>query len=99
MDVYPQLFDRQKTLILEPLVGHSGLSGQDSGQMPRAFAADYHEDGRLEIRAQFQESVVLWRRARRLSLPLSHFELRRDKIMPRTILTTQRNSCTSYLWI
>jgi len=35
MDVYPELFDRQKTLILEPLVGHAGLSSQSPGEMPR----------------------------------------------------------------
>ena len=55
MDIHPLLFDRHKTLILEPLVGHAGLSSQSPSQMPGAFTADRHEDGRLEIRAQLQE--------------------------------------------
>jgi hypothetical protein len=53
MDIHPQFFDRQKTLLLEPLAGHTGLSSQGPGQMPRAFAADGHEDGRLLYHAPY----------------------------------------------
>jgi len=38
MDVHPQLFDRHKTLLLEPLVGHAGLSGQRLGLPPRLWS-------------------------------------------------------------
>ncbi len=39
MDVYPQIFDRQQTLILKPLIGHARLGGQRAGEPPWTFPA------------------------------------------------------------
>jgi len=45
MDLHPQFFDRDETLIHEPLVGHTGVGGQSSGHRPRAVAIQARANG------------------------------------------------------
>ena len=59
VDVHPQLFDRQKPLILEPLVGHAGLRCQCSCKSPWSFAADTYRDGCVSGRSQLEEVAHL----------------------------------------
>jgi hypothetical protein len=44
MNFHPQFFDRQQTLILNPLNGHAGLSCQCPCRFPMAFPAQAHWD-------------------------------------------------------
>ncbi len=39
MNVHPQVFDTEKPLIIESLIGHAGLGSQCSGKMPGTFSA------------------------------------------------------------
>ena len=52
MDVYPQIFDRQQTLILKPLIGHARLGGQRAGEPPGAFPAHADRNSGSQIRSE-----------------------------------------------
>ena len=100
VDFHPQLFDRQKPLILKPLVGHASLSSQSPSQMPRAFTADCHEDGRLPIGAQLHEFAHLGARVAPL-FPVANahppsesmIDLRDRSMVPRYLLNPRASLC------
>ena len=55
MDLHPQFFDRYETLLLQPLVGHTGLGGQSSGRGPRAVSVQARSDGGTQEGAEFEQ--------------------------------------------
>ena len=59
MDIHPQFFDRYETLILEPSVGHAGLSGQGAGTSPGAFTTQAHGDGYTGMGTEFEKIAHL----------------------------------------
>jgi len=55
VNAHPQLFDRQKPLILKPLVGHAGLGSQSTGTLPKSFPTKANGYGYTRMRAGLQE--------------------------------------------
>ena len=55
MDFHPQFFDRHETLILQPLIGHTGMGGQSSGHGPRAVSVHARADGGTQKGAEFEQ--------------------------------------------
>jgi hypothetical protein len=59
MTLHPQFFDRDETLILEPLVGQTGMRGQPAGHGPGAITVQACTDLGTAIRAEFEQVVNL----------------------------------------
>ena len=71
MDVHPQLFDRQKSLSLEPLVGHAGLGSEGASQSPGSLTAHCHGNGRRKRGAE-PEKLTHFRAGTAPLLPVTH---------------------------
>jgi len=59
MDVHPQFFDRQQTLILEPFVSHPRLGCQRLGKSIWTFAAQANGYGKPQVCTKFNEFADL----------------------------------------
>lgn len=53
MDVHPQFFDRQQTLILQPFVGHPRLGGQCFGESIWSLTAQADGYGQPQVATEF----------------------------------------------
>ena len=55
MNAHPQLFDRQKPLILDPLIGHAGLGRHCARTSPRAFSRQAHGNSYSWVSTELEE--------------------------------------------
>ena len=55
MSLHPQFFDRYETLSLQPLIGHTVLSGQPAGHGPRTASIQPCPDGCSKLDSEFEQ--------------------------------------------